>query len=470
MLVRNNTSITLYASTTTGQYPIPPHSSQTIEGTLIEVLPAGLEVQSETPPAASSSRIPANTLKSVVTLSAADIVALNTIPVELVAAPGAKKMIFPVGILLEGIFNTAPFASGGDIFFYVGDSDAYVEATSSLINTVGVADDVVLGTVNRLDSAALARWAGNGLNYGTGPSDMAPSASLENKPLVMFADATFIAGVSGAVATSSLNAGGTGYAVDDTGTINVGTGATYVVNTIDGVAGRIATSTLNAGGTGYAANDTGTIATGTGGAYIIDTVDGAVGAVLTSALNAGGSGYAQGDTGTITGGAAAYVVDSVDGGNSNAVLTYHLTAPGSGYSTGTGVTTAAGGSQAGVGINFTVDISTVAVGAVATYHLTAGGSGYPTGTAVATAAGGAQAGVGIDFKVNIATVYLGAVATYSIISGGSGYSVVNNQATTAGGAQAGVGTGFRVNILSITAPTPDAELTVTTFYNIVDLV
>lgn len=467
MIIRNNTSVTLYASTTVGSYPIPPHSSQTINGTLIEDLPAGLEIMPESAPAESSVRTPANTLKSVVTLSAADIVALDTTPVVLVDAPGPKKMIFPVGILLEGVFNTAPFASGGDLFFYVGASNAYVEASSSLINTVGVADDVVLGTANRLDSASLARWTGNGLNYGTGPTDIAPSLSLDNKPLAMFADATFIAGVSGAVATSSLNTGGTGYAVNDTGTINVGTGASYVVNTIDGVAGRIATSTLNAGGTGYVANDTGTITTGTGGTYIVDTVDGAVGAILTSALNAGGSGYAQGDTGTIVGGTAAYVIDSV---NAGAVVTYHLTSAGSAYSTGTGVATATGGAQAGVGVNFTVDISTVAVGAVATYHLTAGGSGYSTGSAVVTATGGAQAGVGTNFKINIATVYLGAVATYSLVSGGSGYSVANNQATTAGGAQAGIGAGLRINILTVAAPTPDTELVVTTLYNIVDLV
>jgi len=74
----------------------------------------------------------------------------------------------------------------------------------------------------------------------------------------------------------------------------------------------------------------------------------------------GGTGYAIGDTGTINGGStlAAYVIDTVDG--SGAVLTFSLTSAGLGYSIASGIATTTGGSQPGVGTDFTVNITNLA--------------------------------------------------------------------------------------------------------------
>ena len=79
-------------------------------------------------------------------------------------------------------------------------------------------------------------------------------------------------------------------------------------------------------------------------------------------LGAGGTGYAIGDTGTITtgNGDATYEVLTVSG--LGAVLTFKITFPGSGYAVANGQATATGGAQPGVGINFTVDVTSLVNG------------------------------------------------------------------------------------------------------------
>src|SRR4051812_23055237 len=71
-----------------------------------------------------------------------------------------------------------------------------------------------------------------------------------------------------------------------------------------GSAGSITGSAVNAGGSGYALADTGTIAGGTAGTYIVTGVSGS-GAVTAYTVTAGGSAYAVGSHATATGGGQA---------------------------------------------------------------------------------------------------------------------------------------------------------------------
>ncbi len=65
----------------------------------------------------------------------------------------------------------------------------------------------------------------------------------------LFSQAAFAQGV-GTITSANVSAGGTGYAVNDTGTITTGNGdATYIVNTVSG--GAVVTFTMTGGGTGY---------------------------------------------------------------------------------------------------------------------------------------------------------------------------------------------------------------------------
>jgi hypothetical protein len=61
----------------------------------------------------------------------------------------------------------------------------------------------------------------------------------------------YLAQSTTAISTATLNSGGTGYAVNDTGTIvqSGGSGATYIVNSVS--SGAVVTFTITSGGTGY---------------------------------------------------------------------------------------------------------------------------------------------------------------------------------------------------------------------------
>ena len=79
----------------------------------------------------------------------------------------------------------------------------------------------------------------------------------------------------GAVASSAVTSGGTGYAVNDTGTIAAGNqDATYIINSVTGN-GAVLTFTITSGGTGYsvgAGNNTATggLQPGTGTGFTVD--------------------------------------------------------------------------------------------------------------------------------------------------------------------------------------------------------
>lgn len=189
-----------------------------------------------------------------------------------------------------------------------------------------------------------------------------------------------------------------------------------VIPGIDGP-GPIDSSVLLAGGSGYAVGDTGTVTGGINDAtYVVTSIN----------ETGNGSGYAIGDTGSVGGGAgdALYVINTVDG--SGAVTGMHLTATGSNYLTAKDVPTFTGGGQPGIGTGLTIDITVnsppgpisgfviSAVGVVTGYSITSPGTEYVPGTA-GTATGGAQPGVGINLLLSLvvtsATVPTGIMGT-----------------------------------------------------------
>ena len=95
---------------------------------------------------------------------------------------------------------------------------------------------------------------------------------------------------------------------------------------------------------------------------ITDQTDYNAGPILTATLGAGGTGYVANDTGTIqqNNNDATYKVLTVGAGG--AVLTFQITGNGTEYVTANGVATATGGAQPGVGVNFTVNITSVTLG------------------------------------------------------------------------------------------------------------
>jgi hypothetical protein len=176
--------------------------------------------------------------------------------------------------------------------------------------------------------------------------------------------------VAAPISATALDAGGTGYAVGDTGTLAGGVvSAQY---TVTAVAGGVVTGyVLTNPGSGYA------IAAG-----VATTAAGAqpgVGVGLTISIDStsGGVGYAVGDTGIIqqTPSAKAqafYTVDSVDGNGS--ILTYTIGPFGAAYVLGTTIATTATFTQPGLGTGFYIDITGIGANAWAIAQQTIAGA------------------------------------------------------------------------------------------------
>lgn len=195
--------------------------------------------------------------------------------------------------------------------------------------------------------------------------------------------------------------------------------AGQVIPGIDGP-GPILSSTLDAGGSGYAVNDTGTVTGGINDAtYIVTSVN----------QSGDGSGYAVNDTGIISAGGsdATYIVLTVDG--SGGVTAARLTAAGSGYVTANNVPTVTGGAQPGAGANLTFNlvaatpggpitgITLTPVGVVTGYALTSNGTLYESQIGSSTATGGAQPGAGLGLTLSLT------VTTATMPTGVSGTAV-----------------------------------------------
>ena len=227
---------------------------------------------------------------------------------------------------------------------------------------------------------------------------------------------------NGVVTGATINAAGTGYAVDDTITI-VNANATGV-RTL----GSIATA-----GTGYAGGSA--IATTSSGSGTNLTVDIAVdsdGAITTATINDDGSGYADAETITIT------------NANASGVKTLgSISAGGTGYSAGSAIATTSSGSGTGLTVDITVSSGVVngvtingdglnyaasevititnanASGIATLGSLATAGTGYSTGTAIATTSSGSGTTATIDIDSVSGT---GAITGVTLNGDGSGYA------------------------------------------------
>ena len=80
-------------------------------------------------------------LKTNRVLTSAEILALNTTPIELIAAPGAGKMIQLISYAAFLDFNSVAYATNLAFrIIYAGSSEVIVQANSSFINATGDAN------------------------------------------------------------------------------------------------------------------------------------------------------------------------------------------------------------------------------------------------------------------------------------------------------------------------------------------
>ncbi len=186
-----------------------------------------------------------------------------------------------------------------------------------------------------------------------------------------------------------------------------------------GEGGIISGVGLNGSGTGYAVNDTGTISVGTSGTYKVTAIQN--NGIASSSSNSliAGTGYAVGDVGTVNGGTtpAQYIITKITTGG--AVFAYALTALGAGYSVANNVGTTA---TSGAGTGFQINILALFNGVVG-LTVTNPGTNYPIANGVATATGGAQPGVGTGLTIDILSV-TGAIPSCAYMMFPNGYQIL----------------------------------------------
>lgn len=201
-------------------------------------------------------------LASRVTLTKAQILALDATPVTIIPAPGANRAIIVLGGSLEAIFGTVAYVGNVQPALQLTyDGIAFVAATG-----IGSAPDT---GVTALLTAAQSGWLplNTGLLYdSSGMSATVAPAVISNKAIKLIAPSN--AGYNfGPIVTATLGAAGLGYVNGDTGIIDpsdlVSSGdATYTITSV-GTLGVVTGFTVSGAGTAYpVANG---LATGTGG-------------------------------------------------------------------------------------------------------------------------------------------------------------------------------------------------------------
>ena len=117
---------------------------------------------------------------ATVTIATGDVLTLATTPVELVAAPGAGKVLHFVGAQLSLDYNSAAYAESGDNL-QIKYTDASGVAVSAAIEATGFADataDTLTNAIPKADVIVAASGAANqalvldntGSNWTTGDS------------------------------------------------------------------------------------------------------------------------------------------------------------------------------------------------------------------------------------------------------------------------------------------------------------
>lgn len=171
--------------------------------------------------ALSSATISAGAVLSAdFSLTAAQIKASTLTPITLVAAQGANKLVTPQEWAYKYTFVTTAFNAAG---------------VQAIIGTTSIGTQFSI-----LDQTATEVGA-----TVAGAVQISAAANYLNQALKLRA------ALLGAISTTSLNDGGTGYANGDTGTVDSGTSlATYIVTSVGG-GGVVTGYTITSAGTGY---------------------------------------------------------------------------------------------------------------------------------------------------------------------------------------------------------------------------
>jgi hypothetical protein len=181
-----------------------------------------------------------------VALTPAQIQQLHTTPVTIIPAPGAGFVIVPIeAVLVNGTGSIAYTSTGLDSLSltYTGASaQAFAAALSNF----------VVGNLNHITSKA-----GTAFNAVS----LLAAGNINNQSVQIAGSFNYNAGT---IVTATLGAGGTGYVVNDTGTITQGNNdATYIVTSI-GANGAVTGFTITGAGTANTVANL--VATVTGGA------------------------------------------------------------------------------------------------------------------------------------------------------------------------------------------------------------
>lgn len=92
-------------------------------------------------------------LKTVeVTITNANIIAMNGAPVDVVAAPGAGKSLEFISAVLIYDYDTAAYTGGGDVTINYGSGGAAISSTITAANSFAAAGDKVF-QMSRLNAA-----------------------------------------------------------------------------------------------------------------------------------------------------------------------------------------------------------------------------------------------------------------------------------------------------------------------------
>lgn len=266
---------------------------------------AGYPIQSLQGPPEISKQVTV-TLDQNACASVSDTTRYTVVPAHTGYVLSVQKAVFSYK------YGTSAFPVNGVQMWVVNNGTAAGPVTNDGAHVVGYTD---LKDTGFLDQVADTQIEADALTDAGGGVTPYAVATFANQPLVLSVDAgKYIAG--GAVGAWSLHDAGAGYALTDTGSVATDNACTAVLS---GASENYTVTRLTSAGTGYAANDTFTVnGGGTLAAGVVDTV-GAAGDVLTYHLTSGGDTYAavaNVDTTATSGTGTGFQIDitAVDGG------------------------------------------------------------------------------------------------------------------------------------------------------------